>query len=227
MIQIEIQGLSKKFYLHHVGAEVQGCQDVNIEVKAGEFIGITGKSGSGKSTILRCIYRTYLPEKGKILYTSPTYGKLDLATVNERLISVLRRDEIAYVSQFLQILPRTTAIELIIQSALEVGYQKEQAEEEAKKILRHFEIKEELWQLYPNTFSGGEKLRLNIAKAMIKKPILLLLDEPTASLDDSSKLRVRELLEQLKETKTTMIGIFHDLSFMEGICDREYKMGGE
>lgn len=91
-------------------------------------------------------------------------------------------------------------------------------------MLLHFEIDKELWDTYPNNFSGGEKLRLNIARAMVKRPRLLLLDEPTASLDNSSKIKVRELIEQLKSEGTTMIGIFHDIEFMEGLCDKTYNM---
>ncbi len=91
-------------------------------------------------------------------------------------------------------------------------------------MLRHFDLDEDLWELYPRTFSGGEKLRLNIAAAMIKRPRLLLLDEPTASLDNASKLKVRSLIEQLKAEGTTMLGIFHDLEFMEGLCDHEFNM---
>ena len=91
-------------------------------------------------------------------------------------------------------------------------------------MLRHCVLDEELWELYPRTFSGGEKLRLNIAAAMIKRPRLLLLAEPTASLDDASKVKVRELIEQLKDQGTTMLGIFHDLAFMEGLCDHEFNM---
>jgi alpha-D-ribose 1-methylphosphonate 5-triphosphate synthase subunit PhnL len=91
-------------------------------------------------------------------------------------------------------------------------------------MLAHFELEEELWDSYPNTFSGGEKLRLNIARAMVKHPRLLLLDEPTASLDIHSKSRVRELIEQLKNEGTTMLGIFHDIEFMGGLCDSEFNM---
>jgi alpha-D-ribose 1-methylphosphonate 5-triphosphate synthase subunit PhnL len=90
--------------------------------------------------------------------------------------------------------------------------------------LSHFELDHELWDTYPNTFSGGEKLRLNIARAMVKRPRLLLLDEPTASLDQASKEKVRELIQQLNSEGTTMFGIFHDIDFMKGLCDKKYNM---
>jgi len=136
----------------------------------------------------------------------------------------LRRREIGYVSQFLHVIPRTTAREIIEQAAREVDRTPEEAAMDAERILSHFELDPELWDSYPGSFSGGEKLRLNIARAMVKRPRLLLLDEPTASLDRHAKGKVRLLVEQLKAGGTTMLGIFHDLEFMEGLCDHEFNM---
>lgn len=226
MAMLEIEGLSKSFLLHRVDKRIQGCQDINFAIESGEFVGITGRSGSGKSTILRCIWRTNLPESGRILYDSQRYGVIDLAQATHRQMLYLRSYELGYVSQFLNALPRQTAYDIVLKSALETyGIDDlEHAECETEKMLRHFDLDEELWELYPRTFSGGEKLRLNIAAAMIKRPRLLLLDEPTASLDNASKLKVRDLIEQLKGSGTTMLGIFHDLEFMEGLCDCEFNM---
>lgn len=221
---LKIQNLSKSFTLHNLNKNIRACENISITLKKGEFIGITGKSGSGKSTILKSIYRTYLPEKGNLYYDSWKFGLLNLATATERQIIYLRQYEIGYVSQFLNVMPRTTARQIVKKALLEMGKNEEYAKKEAEKMLIHFELDRELWDSYPNTFSGGEKLRLNIARAMVKKPRLLLLDEPTASLDNVSKLRVRELIEQLKKQGTTMLGIFHDLEFMEGLCDKEFNM---
>lgn len=221
---LKIHGLSKSFTLHNLNKHIMASKDINIELNEGEFIGITGKSGSGKSTILKCLYRTYFPEQGEIWYKSRMFGDINLSKASERQIIYLRKYEIGYVSQFLNVMPRTTARELIEQAVLEMGHDLEYAKSEAQKMLLHFEIDKELWDTYPNNFSGGEKLRLNIARAMVKRPRLLLLDEPTASLDNSSKIKVRELIEQLKSEGTTMIGIFHDIEFMEGLCDKTYNM---
>ncbi len=221
---LKIKGLSKSFNIYSLGKYIEASKDINITLNKGEFIGITGKSGSGKSTILKCIYRTYLPKKGDIIYFSEKFGKINLSEAKEREIIYLRKNEIGYVSQFLNIMPRTTAREVVQNALLEMGYKLEYAKVETEKMLEHFELDKELWDSYPNNFSGGEKLRLNIARAMVKKPRLLLLDEPTASLDNSSKLKVRELIENLKREGTTMIGIFHDLEFMEGLCDKVYNM---
>lgn len=221
---LEIKGLYKNFDLYNLDKEIKGCQNINFSVYEGEFIGITGTSGSGKSTILKCIYRNYLPTEGEILYNSDTYGILDIVKASERQMVKIRRDEIGYVSQFLKVMPRVTAKEFVEEAVLETGGSRELAQEESVKMLKHFKISPQLWDAYPNTFSGGEKLRLNIAKAMIKKPKLLILDEPTASLDNGSKILVKELIEDLKKQGTTMLGIFHDIEFMENVIDREYNM---
>jgi alpha-D-ribose 1-methylphosphonate 5-triphosphate synthase subunit PhnL len=159
-----------------------------------------------------------------VWYKSKKFGLINISEASERQIIYLRKYEIGYVSQFLNVMPRTTARQIVEQAVLEMGFDFEYAAKEAEKMLLHFELDRELWDSYPNTFSGGEKLRLNIAKAMVKRPRLLLLDEPTASLDNASKAKVRVLIEQLKSQGTTMLGIFHDIDFMNGLCDKKYNM---
>lgn len=221
---LTIEHLSKSFIIHNLDKHIEALHDICIDLREGEFVGITGKSGSGKSTVFKCIYRTYIPQKGSIWYKSKKFGLVNLAELSERQMIYLRKHEIGYVSQFLSTMPRTTAQELVKHAVLEMGHEEDYAEREANSMLEHFELDRELWDCYPGTFSGGEKLRLNIARAMVKRPRLLLLDEPTASLDHASKLKVRELIEQLKQEGTTMMGIFHDLEFMENLCSREYTM---
>jgi len=221
---LEINDLSKSFTLHNQRKNIHAVSNITITVKKGEFIGITGKSGSGKSTILKSIYGTYRVQEGDIWYDSSRFGAINLAKATEREMIYLRKHEIGYVSQFLNVMPRTTARQLVTGAILEMGKTREMANIETEKILGHFEIGKELWDSYPATFSGGEKLRLNIARAMVKRPRLLLLDEPTASLDHDSKVKVKTLLEQLMNEGTTMLGIFHDLEFMNRLVTREYSM---
>lgn len=221
---LDVRNLSKAFTIYQLDRHIVGCKDVSIRVMPGDFVGITGRSGSGKSTILKLIYRTYLPQEGTILYDSAMFGPMDLTTASERRIIAVRRYEIGYVSQFLNTIPRTTTREIVENAVAETGADADTASRRAEEMLTHFELDRELWDSYPNTFSGGEKLRLNIAHAMVKRPRFLLLDEPTASLDNHSKGRVRELIERLKSEGTTMLGIFHDLQFMGGLCDREFSM---
>src|SRR5699024_5604003 len=221
---IKINDFSKSFTIHHLNQTREAVSGVTFDVKKGEFLGIVGESGSGKSTILKSIYGTYKPTTGAVTYASEFFGDVDLHSITDRALIQLRTKEIGYVSQFLKVMPRTTTLELVINSMLEMGVDKDAAAVKAKETLRHFDIPEPLWHNYPNTFSGGEKLRLNIACAVVKNPRLLLLDEPTASLDEKSKLKVRETISKLIDNGTTLIGIFHDLEFMDGLCTKVYDM---
>lgn len=221
---LKIENLAKNFYLHNQKREIKSCQNINFTLLKGEFLGIVGLSGAGKSTILKCINRSYLPMQGDIYYDSEAFGKINLAKASEREILYLRKNEIGYVSQFLNVMPRTTAKEHVKNALLEMGVEANIAENETKEMLSYFKLPENLWDIYPNTFSGGERLRLNLAHTMIKKPRLMLLDEPTASLDNKTKILVKEILKKLKSKDTSMIGIFHDLEFMEGVCDKVFNI---
>lgn len=224
---LSIKDLTKTFTLYQLGEkQIQGCQHVSFDLQPGGFIGITGRSGVGKSTVLKCIYRTYIPCCGKIIFRSEQFGEVDLASALEQVIIAIRSREIGYVSQFLNVLPRVTAKEIVEQALVESDNSRENYSAEAEDILDHFHLPENLWDTYPNTFSGGERLRLNLARAMVKRPRLLLLDEPTASLDEDSKVSVKVMIEQLKASGTSMIGIFHDLDFMKSVVDTHYSMVG-
>ncbi|HPX70952.1 MAG TPA: ATP-binding cassette domain-containing protein [Bacillota bacterium] len=224
MAILEINGLSKNFFLHNPKLEIKSCQDICLSLEEGEFIGIVGLSGAGKSTILKCVNRSYLPSRGEIIYDSKAFGPIDLAKASEREILFLRRNEIGYVSQFLNVMPRTTAKEHVMNALIDMGEGNEKARVDAEEMLSYFRLPENLWDIYPATFSGGERLRLNLAHAMVKHPRLLMLDEPTASLDNKTKLLVRDMLGMLKSKRTSMIGIFHDIDFMQGVCDRVFNI---
>ena len=221
---LSITNLAKNFYLHNPGLDIKSCQNINLTLRKGEFVGIVGLSGAGKSTILKCINRTYLPMQGEVIYDSEAFGRVDLACATEREILYLRRHEIGYVSQFLNVMPRTTAKVHVMNALIDIGAGAQTAESSAKEMLAYFRLPENLWNIYPATFSGGEQLRLNLAHAMVKKPRLLMLDEPTASLDNKTKILVRDMLKKLKAMSTSMIGIFHDIEFMEGVCDKVFNI---
>ena len=220
-----IKGLEKSFTMHNFNEKyIVGCSNIGFTLHDREFIGITGKSGAGKSTILKSIYRTYIPTSGSILYNSELFGEIDLVKATEREMLAIRQKEIGYVSQFLSVMPRVTALEVVKEEVIQMGETEERAIEKAKGMLWHFRLPEAIWNSFPRTFSGGEKLRLNLAKAMVKRPKLLLLDEPTASLDNASKEAVKEMIYELKENGTSMIGIFHDIDFMETVVDHQYHL---
>ena len=221
---LKINKLTKNFFLHNANREIHSCRNISFTLEEGKFLGIVGRSGAGKSTILKCIHRTYIPTDGEIIYNSKAFGEINLTTATEREILYLRNHEIGYVSQFLNVMPRTTAKEHVMNALTETGHSAHEAKEKAEKMLDYFRLPENLWDIYPHTFSGGERLRLNLAHTMVKRPRLMLLDEPTASLDDQSKLLVRDMILSLKNENTSMIGIFHDLKFMDGICDNVFNI---
>lgn len=222
---LQVDHLQKIFIMHQFKQKrISGCENISFSVNRGEFLGIIGKSGAGKSTIIKCIDRTYLPTGGHIYYLSDQFGMTDLVNAPDRRILMIRKKEIGYVSQFLSIMPRVTALEFVMEPMLELGREMESAKNRAKEMLEHFKIPETLWDTYPKTFSGGEKLRLNLTRAMVRQTKMLLLDEPTASLDQESKETVKERINELKAGGTTMLGIFHDLDFMESVVDRTYQL---
>ncbi|MDK2816891.1 MAG: alpha-D-ribose 1-methylphosphonate 5-triphosphate synthase subunit PhnL [Moorella sp. (in: firmicutes)] len=221
---LRVEDLCKTFTLHMLGGKtITACQDVSFHVEEGSFLGIFGPSGSGKSTILKCIYRTYLPSKGRLRYVSRRYGEVDLARATERQVLLLRQ-EIGYVSQFLKIMPRVTAVDVVAEGLWLQGTEQEKARKIAREYLERLGVARELWDAYPATFSGGEQQRVNLARALITRPRLLLLDEPTASLDVATKKTVLALLQELKEAGTTMIGIFHDLEAARRVVDSTFVM---
>ncbi len=198
--------------------------DITFHVPEGTFMGIAGPSGIGKSSILKCIYRTYITTSGNIWYKSLRYGEIDLSTATERQMIHLRKNEIGYVTQFLKVIPRVSALDVVAEPLLPFGYSLEDARSAARKLLERLLIPEELWNGFPATFSGGERQRINLAKAFIVRPRLLILDEPTASLDNDTKQSVLAILKEMKEQGTTMIGVFHDWDMMEQVADNIYDL---
>lgn len=223
---LSVEKLTKNFNLQILNDKrIPGCRDVSFRVEQGQFYALAGPSGIGKSTVLKCIYRTYLTESGSIWYDSERYGRVDLATAPEHLLLDLRNREMGYVSQFLNVIPRVSALELVMEPILSrngIGY--EQAKQCACRLLEQLHIPSELYDAYPATFSGGEQQRINIARAIGWKPRLLLLDEPTASLDSQSIERVLTLLKELQSEGTTMVGIFHDQEIMKKTASHIYSL---
>lgn len=223
---LTVEGLSKQFTLHNLnGKQLDGCRNVSFNVPPGRFLGLAGPSGAGKSTVLKCIYRTYLPSSGSVRYASAAYGKVDLVTLSERELIDIRTREMGYVSQFLKVVPRVSALNIVMEPILaRNGVCREEARERAVQLLKRLRIPESLFDAYPATFSGGEQQRINIAHAVSWRPRILLLDEPTASLDRHSVEIVVDILKELRAEGTTMIGIFHDHELMRSITDDVYHI---
>ncbi len=226
---VKVAQLSKTFHIHSLGQKlIQALEDVSFQIAVGKFLGISGPSGIGKSTVLKCIYRTYLCSAGRILYNSRPWGWIDLAQASHQMILEMRRTEIGYVSQFLQVLPRVSALDTVAEPLLlKNGLSPGKARKIAAEFLERLLIPSNLFEAYPVTFSGGEQQRINVARAVIWKPRLLLLDEPTASLDRQTIAIVVDMLKELKEQGTTLVGIFHHDDMMAAIIDQVYPLSQE
>ena len=222
---LRIKNLTKTFAMK-IGDKktIQGLDSINITVEKGKMLAVTGPSGSGKSSLLKCVYGTYLPTSGHIYYTGGNNTVYDLANADLQTMRMLRTNEIGYVSQFFQVIPRIAAIDILSEPLINRGAGKETAVEYASELLTLVGIPKNLWNMYPSTFSGGEKQRLNIVYGIITKPNLVLLDEPTASLDPVSKARVLDLIKKLKKQGSTILGVFHDYDAMKTVADVSYNI---
>jgi alpha-D-ribose 1-methylphosphonate 5-triphosphate synthase subunit PhnL len=220
MTILTVDGLSKRFQMHVLGGtQVVGLDDVSFEVEAGEFLAVVGQSGSGKSSLLKCLYRTYEPTGGRIVYQSPD-GPVDLAACPEREVLALRGDEIGYTSQFLDEIPRVPAVDVVARPLRESGVAPEAARETARELLSALSLPADLFEAYPATFSGGERQRVNLARAIAPRPRLLLLDEPTSALDPETRDAAIDLVETYLEADTTIVGVFHNREVVERLADR-------
>ena len=225
MMRLEVKNLQKTFTVHTQGSiQVKGFEHINFSVKQGEFLSLFGPSGAGKSSILKTLFRTYTTSEGEIIFHRDNGSKINIANATESEILNLRKSEVGYVSQFLQILPRISAVDVVSEQLIFKGESESSARLRAKEMLDYLSIREELFDLSPLTFSGGEQQRVNIAKGIIAPKSLLLLDEPTASLDKNNTIKVVEKLKELKQQGVSMVGIFHDLEAMEMISDNIYKL---
>lgn len=222
MIILQVRNFSKTFTIHHIGRQVEAFQNLNFTLHKGEFVLVSGANGAGKSTLLRCLYRTYWPTEGKAIYRS-CYGLIDLAHAADIDMVRLRSEEIGHVTQFLHARPRVSALEWVAEPLLHtMAY--EDALELARTWLRDFGLKAELWHAYPSTFSGGEQQKVNLARALAVPRRLLLLDEPTASLDALARKALVDRLAQLKAQGVAMIGVFHHPEDVAHLIDREIQI---
>ena len=214
---IELNKITKKFTLHNQGkTNILVFKNLNLKINPGEIVALTGPSGVGKSSILKMIYGNYVFQSGEIKINN---YKIDHKY--PRNIIELRKNTIGYVSQFLRVIPRVPTIEIVMEPLLEINFDQEEVRERAEKILLDLNIDKNLWNLSPLTFSGGEQQRVNVARGLIRNYPCLLLDEPTASLDNVNKDIVLNLINEKKDKGSSIIGIFHDESSRKYLNARE------
>ena len=194
MTRLRVENLSKTFVLHHQhGIRLPVLANATLEVKSGECVVLHGHSGSGKSTLLRSLYANYLPDSGHI-WVKHNDQWLDIVQAPAREVLAVRRQTIGWVSQFLRVIPRISALEVVMQPLRDLGVSRDVCEDKASMLLTRLNVPERLWNLAPSTFSGGEQQRVNIARGFIVDYPILLLDEPTASLDAKNSAAVVALI---------------------------------
>jgi alpha-D-ribose 1-methylphosphonate 5-triphosphate synthase subunit PhnL len=229
---LDVQQLSKRFTLHlRGGLELPVLQTVSLRVFAGECVALVGPSGQGKSTLMKCLYGSYGAGEGRIVLNTSN-GPVDIAQATPQQMLALRRTELAYVSQFLRAVPRVPAIDVVAERAIDVMDPIDDADDAAhlerlegactkvRALFERLRLPAALWDLPPATFSGGEQQRVNIARGFIAPARLLLLDEPTASLDATNRRVVIELIHEAKARGTAVVGIFHDEEVRDAVASR-------
>ena len=217
---LETRNLGKTFTLHgRGGIALPVFAGVSLHLKAGECVALTGRSGSGKSSLLRCLYGNYGASTGSIRIRHAGQA-LELTAASPREVIDVRRRTLSHVSQFLRVVPRVSALDVVAEPLRRLGSSAEQARAAAGEWLARLCLPERLWQLPPATFSGGEQQRVNIAHGLIAGHPVLLLDEPTASLDADNRRVVVELIRGLRERGTAVIGIFHDDEVRAAVASR-------
>jgi alpha-D-ribose 1-methylphosphonate 5-triphosphate synthase subunit PhnL len=222
---LELSGVAKSFTLHNQsGIALSVMANANLRVHAGECVVLDGPSGMGKSTLLKMIYANYRTCAGSIAVTPPDGATVEVTQATPRELVQLRKDTIGYVSQFLRVIPRVPALDVVAEPLMEdAGDAPEMlqaARDEASLWLTRLRIPERLWHLPPATFSGGEQQRINIARNMIKPRPLLLLDEPTASLDAANTQTVIDLIREATARGAAVVGIFHDAHVGSAVATR-------
>jgi alpha-D-ribose 1-methylphosphonate 5-triphosphate synthase subunit PhnL len=213
---ISVHGLAKTFVLHNQGGvELPVLQGVDLEVEAGECVALHGPSGAGKSTLLKCLYGNYRVSGGSV-----RVADVELAGASTREVLNLRSNTIGYVSQFLRVIPRVPALDIVAEP-LEGA---EGARRQAEQLLLRLRIPMRLWSVPPATFSGGEQQRINLARSFIRPKPVLLLDEPTASLDADNRTTVIGLINDARAAGAAIVGIFHDQRVRDAVATRVHEM---
>ncbi|MDA9438464.1 phosphonate ABC transporter ATPase [Bradyrhizobium sp. CCBAU 51745] len=217
---IDIADAGKTFTMHlQGGIELPVVRGVTFQVQPGECVVLSGPSGAGKSSILKMIFGNYRCDSGRIGIRHR--GEvIDLATAEPRQVLNVRRATIGYVSQFLRAVPRVATIDVVAEPLIAGGVTRADAQARAGELLHRLNIPERLWQLPPATFSGGEQQRVNIARGFISDLPILLLDEPTASLDAANRTVVVALVAEKKRQGVAMVAIVHDDEVRHLIADR-------
>jgi alpha-D-ribose 1-methylphosphonate 5-triphosphate synthase subunit PhnL len=223
-VMLRTEALAKGFTLHlQGGVRIPVLADVGLELRKGECIALSGPSGAGKSTLMRSLYGNYRADSGRVLVRHR--GELiNMATADPRTILAVRQETLGYVSQFLRVVPRVAALDVVAEVLIARGDTQDHARERARALLLRLNIPRRLHALPPATFSGGEQQRVNLARGFIGGHPVLLLDEPTASLDAENRQVVVGMIRDAKRDGRAIIGIFHDTEVRDAAADRLFPV---
>jgi alpha-D-ribose 1-methylphosphonate 5-triphosphate synthase subunit PhnL len=217
---LRVENLAKTFTLHtQGGVRLPVFSQVSFTVSPGECVVLSGPSGSGKSTLLRSLYANYLPDAGHI-QVRHRGALVDMVTAEPRDILAVRRETMGYVSQFLRVIPRVPTLDIVAEPLLAQGADEAAAKAKARDLLARLALPERLWSVPPATFSGGEQQRVNIARSFIRSYPIVLLDEPTASLDAANRDTVVALINEVRQAGTALVAICHDAPVRDAIATR-------
>ncbi len=224
MEMLKVTNVGKSFTLHTQGStEIPVFKDINFNLSGGDCIALTGASGAGKSTFMRMVYANYVCQEGAISVFHE--GKwLNITEASPHEILEIRRSTMGYVSQFLRVIPRVSTLDIVSEPLVQIGASEKAAADKAKELLARLNIPENLWSLSPLTFSGGEQQRVNIARGFITDYPVMLLDEPTASLDAGNRQTVLDLIEEAKMRGSAILGIFHDQAARDAVCTGSFDV---
>ena len=219
MIMLRAESVAKTFTLHlQGGATIRVLDGVALELRAGECVALAGPSGAGKSTLMRSLYGSCRIDAGRILVRHAG-AMVDIAHADPRTVLAVRRDTLGYVSQFLRVVPRVPALDVVAEAAMLRGVAPDQARAQAAALLTRLNIPQRLHALPPATFSGGEQQRVNLARGFIARHPVLLLDEPTAALDAANRDVVIGMIAEAKRRGAAIAGIFHDAAVRDSVAD--------
>ncbi len=209
--------IRKGFFLRKVG-DVKAVDDVSLEIRKGETLGLVGESGCGKSTLGRTLIRLYEPTAGEIQFQGQDF----LKERGNQLRKSRKDIQMIFQDPYASLDPRMTIGQIIEQPfVIHNMLEKKERETRVKQLLELVGLRASLINRYPHEFSGGQRQRICIARAIALNPKLIICDEPVSALDVSIQAQILNLLKDLQEQlKLTYIFISHDLSVIEHVCDR-------
>lgn len=219
MNALTLTDVTKTFTMHlQGGLRLPVLRGVTFAAASGQCVVLTGPSGAGKSSVLKLIYGNYRCDHGHILVSSGD-STVDIALAAPREILSVRQRALGYVTQFLRAVPRVSALDIVAEPLIVKGVAREEATARAAAMLKRFNVPERLWSLPPSTFSGGEQQRINLARGLLPEHPILLLDEPTASLDANNRAVVVDIIRERKQQGAAIVAIVHDDAVREEIAD--------